>query len=134
MSLTKLDPSIPFPRQTDRIARRTDGAFVLVVLASLTGFVGWASLTEIDKVARGGGKVIPQTQNQIVQHFEGGIVTDILVREGDIVTRGAPLLKIENTLSRSELEQSRVELGAKIVRSLRATAEILGDDSFGGLG
>src|SRR6476659_3587608 len=121
---------LPYPRKTDLIAKRVDSIFVYVVALCLTAFVAWASLTELDKVARGSGRVIPQSQNQVVQHFEGGIVTEILVKEGDRVTKGAPLLRIENSMSRSELEQAKLELLARKVRILRASAEVNGDDTI----
>lgn len=123
-------PDLPYPRQTDRIARSSDKLFLLAVGVSFAALILWASFTQLDKVARGSGRVIPQLQNQIVQHFEGGIVTEILVREGDTVTRGAPLLRIENNISRSEVEQARVELAARQLRLLRTSAEVQGDDTF----
>lgn len=120
----------PYPRQTDRIARRADQAFIAIVAIGLSAFLAWAALTQLDKIARGGGKVIPQLQNQVVQHFEGGIVTEIMVAEGDVVRKGAPLLRIVNNFSRSELEQGRMELAAREIRVLRTTAEINGATSF----
>jgi HlyD family type I secretion membrane fusion protein len=121
---------LPYPRKTDLITRRVDSIFVYVVASSLVAFIAWASLTELDKVARGSGRVIPQSQNQVVQHFAGGIVTEILVKEGDRVAKGAPLLRIENSMSRSELEQAKLELLARKVRIMRATAEVNGEDSI----
>jgi HlyD family type I secretion membrane fusion protein len=121
---------LPYPRQTDRIARRADTAFIVIIGAGLCAFIAWASLTQLDKIARGSGRVIPQLQNQVVQHFEGGIVTEIMVGEGDTVTKGSPLLRVENNFSRSELEQSRMELAARELRLLRTTAEISGSASF----
>jgi adhesin transport system membrane fusion protein len=128
--MSPIDPRVnplPYPRQTDRIARRADKAFIAIIAAGLCAFLAWAALTQLDKIARGGGRVIPQMQNQVVQHFEGGIVTEIMVAEGDTVTKGSPLLRIENNISRSELEQSRMELAARDLRLLRTTAEINGE-------
>ena len=45
-------------------------------------FVVWAALFSVDKVTRGAGRLVPSTQNQLVQHLEGGIVKQILVQEG----------------------------------------------------
>lgn len=121
---------LTFPLMSERIGKRSDKVFILIVGLCLAAFIVWASTTELDKVARGSGKVIPQTQNQVVQHFEGGIVTEIMVKEGDVVQRGAPLLRVENSINRSELEQLRVEMVARQIKLLRTSAEIDGADQF----
>ena len=59
-------------------------------------FFFWAYFTNVDQLVRGEAKVIPYGQNQKVQNFEGGIVSEILVKEGDLVQKGDALLKIEN--------------------------------------
>jgi adhesin transport system membrane fusion protein len=53
--------------------------FILVV---------WAYFAQIDEVAKGDGKVIPSQQLQVLQSYDGGIVQDILVREGERVSKG----------------------------------------------
>jgi membrane fusion protein, adhesin transport system len=117
---------IPYPRQCDRIAGRAETAFVATTAVGVAALLAWASLTSLDKVTRGAGKVVPQSQNQTVQHFEGGIVTDILVREGERIERGAPLLRIENSFSRAELAQTRIEIVARDLRLARLSAEAAG--------
>lgn len=106
---------LPYPRHTTRIAGRATYGYVIFMALSLIVLGGWAATTETDRVTRGQGRIVPQLQNQIVQHFEGGIDTEILVREGDRVTRGEPLLRIDNSFSRSELAQA--ELKSKPVAS-----------------
>lgn len=59
-------------------------------------FITWAAFAEIDEIARGSGKVVPNGQNQIVQNLEGGIVQEILVKEGDIVEKDQVLIRISN--------------------------------------
>lgn len=59
-------------------------------------FITWAAFAEIDEIARGSGKVVPNGQNQIVQNLEGGIVQEILVKEGDIVEKDQVLVRISN--------------------------------------
>ncbi|WP_418185526.1 HlyD family type I secretion periplasmic adaptor subunit [Aliarcobacter vitoriensis] len=59
-------------------------------------FIVWAAFAEIDEIARGTGKVVPSGQNQIVQNLEGGIVQEILVKEGDTVERDEILIRISN--------------------------------------
>jgi adhesin transport system membrane fusion protein len=85
----------------------------------------WAAIAEIDEVTRGQGKVIPSSQLQVIQSVDGGIVSEILVREGQIVDKGQLLLKIDETRFVSSLRENRAEyisLVAKAAR-LRALAE-----------
>ncbi len=98
--------------------------FVSTAFAGVTAFLVWASFTELDKVTRGNGRVVPQMQNQVVQHFEGGIVQEILVKEGDKVEKGTPLLRIENSFQKAELLQAQLEIRAKSLRIRRLDAEI----------
>lgn len=120
-------PRVPYPRQSDRIAKRSSATFLLTCAAGLVALVAWASTTEIDKVTRGSGRVVPQQQNQIVQHFEGGIVAEILAKEGERVERGTPLMRIENRFANAELQQSVLELKAKTLKMQRLQAESQGD-------
>ena len=88
-------------------------------------FFIWASLAEIDEIARGAGDVIPSNENQILQNLEGGIVEEILIKEGSRVNKGDILLKINNEKSLSTFESNEVKslfLEAKILR-LEAEAE-----------
>lgn len=57
----------------------------------------WASVAQVDEVTRGEGKVVPSRQLQIVQSFDGGVVKELLVKEGQVVEAGALLLRIDAT-------------------------------------
>jgi adhesin transport system membrane fusion protein len=88
-------------------------------LITITLFIIWASMTQIDEITRGSGEVVPSGKNQIVQNLEGGIVKKILVRVGDIVEKNQALLKIDNQKSKSQLGSTNIkelELQAKITR------------------
>lgn len=94
-------------------------------LLALLGLVIWASFAQLDEVAKGEGKVIPSRQLQIIQSLDGGIVSEILVQEGQSVSEGQLLLKIDSTRFASALNENRAEylgLQAKAAR-LRALAE-----------
>ena len=95
-------------------------------LITITLFIVWASLTQIDEITRGSGEVVPSGKNQVVQNLEGGIVKKILVKVGDIVEKNQVLLKIDNQKSESQLDSTKIkefELEAKIAR---LTAEAYG--------
>lgn len=113
-----------YPRHSSRIAGRASHIFIITMVIAVL-FIGiWSATTEIDRVIRGQGRIVPQLQNQVVQHFEGGIVTEILIKEGHRVTQGEVLLRIDNSFSRSELAQAELELKARQAKMARLTAEI----------
>lgn len=92
--------------------------FFLVLL-----FFVWAYFTNVDQLVRGEAKVIPYGQNQKVQNFEGGIVSEILVKEGDLVQKGDALLRIENKQYSSIYEKNIFEIDELIIREKRLFAE-----------
>jgi adhesin transport system membrane fusion protein len=87
--------------------------------------VVWAGLAKVDELTKGEGKVIPSDQLQILQSLDGGIVTDILVKEGDKVVENQILLKIDPTRFEASVKENRagyLSLMAKAAR-LRAVGE-----------
>ncbi len=85
----------------------------------------WANFAYVDELARGQGRVIPSKKIQIVQNLEGGIISDILVDEGEAVEKGQVLIKIDDTKFSSSYEENFLrilELKAKMLR-LNAEAE-----------
>lgn len=80
-------------------------SFVITIFS----FIIWASFAQIDEIARGHGKVVPSGQNQIIQNLEGGIVSEILVREGDFVEKDQILLRISNEKSSSNLISNEIK-------------------------
>ena len=96
-----------------------------VVVAFLALALMWADRAELDEVTRGNGQVIPSRQIQVVQNLEGGIVSELLIKEGDIVKSGEALLKIDDVRFSSSYRESQLRylaLQAKVVR-LKAEAE-----------
>ena len=85
------------------------GLFFLVILL-------WAAFFNIDEVVRGEGRVIPSGQTKVLQHMEGGIVSKILVKEGEKVTINQPIYQLEQasfTAEVNEKDSERVALEAK---------------------
>ena len=96
-------------------------ASLLVVLV----LVLWACFAQIEEVTRGDGRVIPSKQLQVVQSLDGGVVSEILVAEGQVVEAGQLLLKIDETRATSGVRESAAQgfsLRARQAR-LRALAE-----------
>lgn len=121
------DAGVPlFPSRIEQIGREAESRFLLVGTAAVCLGLLWAGFTGIDRVTRGPGRIVQQVQNQVVQHLEGGIISEILVKEGDRVQRGTPLMRVENTFFRSDLDQARIEAVAKRVKIARLEAESTG--------
>lgn len=92
---------------------------VMVVL------ITWAAVAPIDEVTKGDAKVIPSKQLQVIQSLDGGIVSEILVKEGQVVEAGQMLLKIDETRATSGVRESAAQtfaLQTKLAR-LKALAE-----------
>jgi membrane fusion protein, adhesin transport system len=94
---------------------------VAIVVVAL---VAWAALAQIDEVTRGQGKVSPSKQVQLVGSQDGGVVTEILVREGDIVEKGQLMLRLDQTRSESTFRENRAEFQALSVKAARLRAVV----------
>ena len=93
------------------------GAAVVVVLLLV-----WAGFAEIDEVTRGEAKVIPSSQVQIIQSVDGGVVEEMLVREGEIVDAGTLLLRIDPTRFVSSFAENRSQYFALRAKAARLEA------------
>ena len=109
------------PLRAKRLLYGIAGAVLLLVF--------WAAIAEIDTVTRGQGKVIPSRQLQVIGSQDGGVITEILVREGDSVQKGQLLLKLDQTRSLATLGESRAELAGSTVRAARLRA-VVDDTAF----
>ena len=108
------------------VVHRTPRLLILVVLIIALFFssaIFWMSWAEVDVVIRGSGKVSPASQVQNIQSLEGGIVSEILVLEGQEVTMGQPLIKISDVAFSSSFEENRLLSLELLARSYRLNAE-----------
>lgn len=86
----------------------------------------WAYYANIDSLTRADGKVIPSDQVQVVQNLEGGIVSEILIKEGDKVKKGDILIKIDDTDFNSVYMESKLKYNELEAKSIRLKAEATG--------
>jgi adhesin transport system membrane fusion protein len=112
--------------------RRLGWMVSLLVVTLIGGFIFWAANAPLDEVTRGDGRVIPSQRIQVIQNLEGGIVSEILVREGQIVPRDAVLVRIANTAAEADLQGGRAQSAALrgAVARLEAEAAELPDVAF----
>ena len=101
-------------------------AVVLILTLFVAAAIVWMNWAKIDVVIRGTGKVSPASQVQNIQSLEGGIVSEILVVEGQAVTAGEPLIKISDVAFSSSFEENRLLYLELQARSSRLTAEAFG--------
>jgi len=97
-------------------------ALLWLSLFAVAGLLVWAAEGEIDEVVRGEGKVVPSRQVQIIQSLDGGVVQDILVREGQNVEQGEILLRVDPTRFSASLGENRAEYLALKARAARLDA------------
>ena len=89
-------------------------------------FIVWAALAEIDRTVRGMGRVISSSELQVVSSLEGGILEDILVRPGEEVTAGQPLLRLDPTETGASLGSTAATAQALDMKVARLSAEVTG--------
>ncbi len=82
----------------------------------------WSAYAELEEVTRGEGRVIPSRQLQIVQAFDGGVVSELLVREGQTVAAGELLVRIDPTRFVSSLRENRAQYLALLAKAERLKA------------
>ena len=82
----------------------------------------WSAVSRVDEVTRGEGKVIPSRQLQVLQSLDGGVVSEILVREGEVVQPDQILLRIDQTRFASSVRESRVQYTALVAKAARLKA------------
>lgn len=103
--------------------RRESKFIVNIILLAIVLIIVWAAFAEIDQITRGNGKVVTTSKVQVIQNLEGGIVSDILVSSGDLVTVGQPLLKIDNKRFTSSFGESKWKLVELKLIAARLRAE-----------
>jgi len=114
----QLDSHRAFIEQQPLRARALLYAVAVVVVV----LVIWSALAKIDEVTRGQGRVIPSRQIQVIQSQDGGVVTEIRVREGETVEKGQLLVLLDQTRSGATFRENRAEYQAVMVKAARLRA------------
>lgn len=115
-----LDTSMENPKRV--------GLIIFFLVFGVFGF--WATFAPLDGAARASGVVTVESYTKVVQHLEGGIVGEILVRNGDVVKAGDPLLLLDNTQSLAQLGIANAQYVALKSREARLLAESGGAESI----
>jgi len=99
---------------------------LLLLLGLLASASVWASFSRLEEITRGDARIIPSSREQVIQSLEGGILQEMMVREGDIVAAGQPLLRIDETKAKSSYQEGYSKLVALKAAAARLRAESRG--------
>ena len=122
------------PQQTKRPAKASfhepplpkSSMVIWIIGLGLLVFFIWAALFKLEEVSTGTGKVIPSSKEQIIQSLEGGILTKLDVKEGNIVEKGTILAQFDPTRFASNVGESQSLLVSSLATSARLRAEVNG--------
>lgn len=120
-------PSDPDHQREDLsgVLRSSRWALWSLLLTSVV-FFSWAYFAEIDQITRAPGSVISSARSQIIQSQDGGVIEELMVREGDVVQRDQVLVKIDGTRQQSSYLETRAKAAGLAITVARLQAEVLG--------
>jgi len=121
-----MDPKTELDINVEAEVGAATQAFLALCVAVCVAFGVWAAIGTLAVVSVATGEVIPSTKVKTVQHLEGGIVRDILVKEGEHVKTGQPLLAMEATASGADVGELLARTMGLRIEIARLVAEIDG--------
>ena len=105
---------------------KSSRALLYIIVGFISMLLIWSAFAELDEVTRGHGKVIPSRKVQVIQNLEGGIVAEILVKEGQVVNKGQVLLRIDDNSFESTFMSNRLRYLEMLAQAARLKAESSG--------
>src|SRR5690349_4570516 len=111
-------------RDVQHSARRPIAIGVLILLIWALGFGVWAATAPLASAVVASGSFVATGQNKQVQHLEGGIIRELLVKEGDIVEANQPLVRLDDTVAQSKLRRLVTRRSRLLATAARLHAEI----------
>lgn len=93
------------------------------IMGLLGMFLLWSAFADLDEVAIAPGEVVPQGRVKTIQHLEGGIIDELLVRDGDTVREGTPLVQLDLAGTVTNIEELQVRRDGLLIRKARLEAE-----------
>lgn len=114
------------------LEQQTSKSHIAVWLASagILWLIVWSSFAQIDERTRGSGKIIPSQRIQTIQNLEGGILSEIYVKEGDKVKKGQALMKIKDVGFTGSYNEKQLKINELKAKSYRLRAEASGQSFF----
>lgn len=103
---------------------------LVIILAWIFGFGLWAVMAPLDGAVVASGSFVATGQNKQIQHLEGGIIRDMLVREGDLVEAGQILARLDDTPAKAKQRRLVLREYRLLTAQARLEAQINGADDF----
>ena len=129
-SRNKQEEQLPYMNRVDAaLLRKPRFGPLLLSIATCTALIAftvWASLAKIDEVARGQGQVIASQRTQVISNLEGGIVQEIMVREGQTVEKDQVLMRLSNEMAESVFRDAANKILENKATIIRLEAELQG--------
>lgn len=119
-AITTFDHNFDDMPTSDRGIRRI-GITIIVITFGVFGT--WAAFAPLSNAVHGSGVVTVQNYRKTVQHLEGGIVKELLARDGDLVQKGDPLIVLDEAQLSAEYESTRNQLIVGRYKEARLRAE-----------
>ncbi len=104
-------------RRSSHVILWASALFVVVALI-------WAAFATLDEVTTGVGKVIPSAKLQIIQNLEGGILSELYVKEGQTVAKGQELMRLDDTRFASNFRENELKYMSLLAKAARLQAEV----------
>ncbi|GLK80583.1 HlyD family type I secretion periplasmic adaptor subunit [Methylopila turkensis] len=101
----------------------------VVIFGFMGGFAVWAMTAPLAAGAVVRGAVGPEGSRKLAQHLEGGIVREIFVKDGDLVTRGQPLVTLERAQAQAAYGLQRNTLSRRLAEAARLSAQLSGAET-----
>lgn len=93
-------------------------------IALISAFIIWSYFAEVVEVTTGTGKIVPTSREQVIQSLEGGIISELYVKEGDRVEKGQILAQLDLTQTEANVEESATRYRAALSKIARLEAEV----------
>ncbi|MDH4396421.1 MAG: HlyD family type I secretion periplasmic adaptor subunit [Limnobacter sp.] len=114
-------------QQREFLAQKSSALLLTrVCVGTLLALLVWASFATVPQASHGTARVIPSQKLQVVQAVDGGIITQVLVAEGDLVTAGQTLIQIDTTRFNSSLNEKEAVEASLTLRQARLQAQLDG--------
>ncbi|MBF0411680.1 MAG: HlyD family type I secretion periplasmic adaptor subunit [Desulfamplus sp.] len=104
--------------------------FLVMAMFTVISLVVWSAYGELDVVSFAPGEVVPSSRVKTIQHLEGGIIREILVKEGEKVKSGQSLVILESTSSNADVAEQTIHLKSLEITIMRLNAEIRGEKNL----
>ena len=117
---------------TGQLRQQFAGSSLVIWMSAATVwlFLMWSAFATLDQIVRAEGTFISSSRPQIIQNLEGGILSELLVREGEVVMQGDVLARLHGTQFRSTVDDLEDQIAALEIRRIRLEAELAGQFDF----